>query len=380
MAGAQQQSSSSFPVRWTAAVLEEVRGPVVLQEVTLDELGHSDVLVRIRATGICQTDLDVVRGTLRYPLPIVLGHEAAGTVEAVGSNVTSVAPGDAVVCSWNPYCGACFYCIRNQFVLCERFVQGNLNGMLLDGRTRLSADGTAIHSLLCVSSHAEFAVVPETGAIKIPKEIPFDLASLIGCSVMTGFGAATRVARIDVGSSVAVIGCGAVGLNVIQGARISGAGTIIASDLIRERLELAAELGATHTIDASVDNCVGTIRQLTGGRGADFSFEAAGTEESLDIALDSARLGGTVVILGRLDTEAHVRIRFGSLMGDKLIVRSSYGGARPLRDFPLLARYYLSGDLRLKELVQLRISLDRIAEGYDAVRTGSVVRAVVVLP
>ncbi|HZB55359.1 MAG TPA: alcohol dehydrogenase catalytic domain-containing protein, partial [Reyranella sp.] len=226
-------------MRFRAAVLHQVDAPLRVQEVEMAALRPGDVLVRVRASGLCHTDLEVIQGALAYPLPIVLGHEGAGIVEAVGSDVRSVKSGDHVICSWNPSCGRCFYCDRDQPILCELFTRHQPQGHLLDGTSRLSIDGRKLHHFSVVSSHAEYCVVPESGAIVVPKEIPFDLACLIGCGVMTGVGGAARVARIDGGSSVAVIDCGAVGLNAVQGAMLQRAGTIVALDRDPARLAMA---------------------------------------------------------------------------------------------------------------------------------------------
>src|SRR3569623_1738979 len=205
-------------MKFLAAVLEEVRGPLVVREVELAPLKEHDVLVRVRASGCCHTDFEVIEGTLKRPVPVVLGHEGAGIVEAVGEGVTRVRPGDHVVCSWSPACGHCFYCSRGQRILCEPVNQWHPRGALADGESRLRLDGQPLAHFSMVSSHAQYCVVPEAGAIHVSKDLPFDRACLIGCSVMSGYGAATRLAPVAAGSAVLVVGCGAVGLNVIQGA------------------------------------------------------------------------------------------------------------------------------------------------------------------
>jgi S-(hydroxymethyl)glutathione dehydrogenase / alcohol dehydrogenase len=365
-------------MRFRAAVLHQVDTPLRVQEVEMAALRPGDVLVRVRASGLCHTDLEVMQGSLAYPLPIVLGHEGAGIVEAVGSDVASVKPGDHVICSWNPSCGRCFYCDRDQPILCEPFTRHQPQGHLLDGASRLSVDGRKLHHFSVVSSHAEYCVVPESGAIVVPKEIPFDRACLIGCGVMTGVGGAARVARIDGGSSVAVIGCGAVGLNAVQGAMLQRADTIIALDRDPARLAMATLFGATHTVDAGSNDVVGQIKALTGGRGADYVIESAGHEQAFRLSPEILRPGGRLVWLGKINVDRDVAFRWGALMGEKRIVRSSYGGARPRRDFPWLARLYLSGKLRLDELITRRIRLEEINEGFAAMTRGEIVRAVIV--
>ena len=367
-------------MKFRAALLHEVGGPLVVETIEIGELQPTDVLVRVRASGLCHTDLEVIEGSLAYPFPIVLGHEGAGVVEAVGADVTFVKPGDHVVCSWNPHCGQCFYCEQDLPILCEPFSRNQPKGLLLDGRSRLSREGSLVHHFSVVSSHAEYCIVPESGAIAVPKGIPFDRACLIGCGVMTGVGSATRKAPVTPGASVVVIGCGAVGLNVIQGATLAGAGLIIAVDVGDAKLDRAKIFGAHARVDGSSEGCLEQLRSLTAGRGPDYVFEAAGNEKAFRLAMEAVRPGGQVVLLGKVNVNQDVSFRWGSLMGEKRIVRSSYGGGRPRRDFPWLARQYLEGKLKLDELITRRIGLDEINSGFDAIRSGKTIREVVVFP
>jgi S-(hydroxymethyl)glutathione dehydrogenase/alcohol dehydrogenase len=366
-------------MEFRAAVLHEVGRPLAIERIGMAGLRRGDVLVRVGASGLCHTDLEVMQGSLAYPLPIVLGHEGAGVVEAVGEGVTQVSPGDHVVCSWNPHCGHCFYCERDQPILCTPFLANQRKGRLPDGETRYTLGGRPLHHFSVMSSHAEYCVVPESGAIRVPREIPFDRACLIGCGVMTGVGAVARLARVEAGASVAVVGCGAVGLNCVQGARLQRAETIIAVDTDQAKLDLARRFGATHAVRAD-DAAPDAVRSLTAGRGADYVFESAGAEAALQLMLECVRPGGQAVILGKTDVNRRVSLRFGSLMGEKRIVRSSYGGARPRRDFPWLAQLYLDGELMLDELVTKRIGLDDINAGFDAMTKGELVRAVIGFP
>ena len=231
-------------MRYRAAVLHAMGARHSIEEVELQPLAPSDVLIRLHASGLCHTDLEVIEGALPYPLPIVLGHEGAGVVEQVGAAVTHVKPGDHVVCSWNPHCGHCFYCERDQPILCEPFTRHQPAGRLLDGGSRYRLAGhRLLHHFSTTSTHAQYTVVPESGAIAVPHEIPFDRACLIGCGVMTGVGAAVRLAKVEPGSTAVVVGCGAVGLHAIQGARLQQADAIVAIDRDPARLALATGAG-----------------------------------------------------------------------------------------------------------------------------------------
>jgi len=365
-------------VLFKAAVLHRTGAPLVVEEVALPDPAPGEVLVRNRASGLCHTDLEVIEASLAYPLPIVLGHEGAGVVEAVGAGVTSVRPGDAIVASWNPFCGRCYYCERDAPVLCDSFRRNQPAGLMLDGSRRLSIRGEPLHHFGVVSSHAEYSMVPESGAVPIPKEMPLDRACLLGCGVMTGVGAVVRLARLAAASTMAVVGCGAVGLNAIQGGVIAGAARIVALDRDPGRLAQAVRFGATDTVLAD-DDAAARVKSFTAGRGVDAAFESAGAEGAMQLALEIARPGGEVVILGKVPLDRRVSFRFGSLMGEKRITRSSYGGARPARDFPWLARLYLEGKLRLDELITARLPLARINEGFDAMRRGEGIRTVIEL-
>ena len=364
-------------MRFRAAVLNAVGTPLTIDTLELAPLEAGDVLVRIRASGLCHTDLEVIQGTLAYPLPIVLGHEGAGVVEAVGSAVTSVRPGDHVVCSWNPHCGHCFYCERGVPILCEPYKRHEPKGKLLDGTSRLSRDGVPVHHFFTTSTHAELTIVPESGAIAISKAIPFDRACIVGCGVMTGIGAAVRKARVAPGASVLVIGCGAVGLNVLQGARLASAATIIAGDVGEARLARARRFGATHAVDVTAEDALEAVRALTGGGGADYVFEAAGHASAFRLAVEAVRPAGEVVWLGKINVDAEVAFRWGSLMGEKRIVRSSYGDALPKRDFPWIVEQYLEGRVLLDELITRRIRLDEINDGFADLANGIGTRTVI---
>jgi len=360
-----------------AAVMHETGKPMPIETVRAGIRAPQDVLVKVGASSICHTDLEVLEGQLRYPVPMILGHEVAGTVEAVGDAVSRLRPGDRVALHWNPHCGHCFYCANDQPILCEPFTTHRGQGLAMDGQTRHELNGQPLRMLMNLAGFAEYCVVEEQGAVKLPADMPFDAASLLGCGVMTGVGAATHVAQVTWGSSVAVLGCGAVGLSAIQGARLCGADVIVAVDAKGDKLERAAAVGATHTLELGKEDVVSTVRSLTSGRGADFVIEAAGAEMAFRASLEMCRPGGKVVWLGKVDVQKEVSFKWGTLMGERQIVRSSYGGTRPQEDFPSLATAYLDGRLKLDEMITGRISLDEINDGFDALRAGEAIRTVI---
>lgn len=361
---------------FNAAVLYEAGGPLRIESLDLTGLADTDVVVRVRATSLCHTDLEAVRGDLRTPLPMVPGHEAAGVVEWVGKGVTRVALGDHVVTSWNPHCNACFYCRRQQNILCQPYRERAARSFHFDGSPRLMRRGEPVHQLMYSGSFAELCVVSEACAVRVPRDMPFNRACLIGCGVMTGIGAVTNVAQVEAGATVTVIGCGAVGLSAVQGAHLAGAARVIAIDRQRARLELAAALGATHTLRADA-TLAGAHAELTGARGADYVFEAAGNAAALRASVELVRPGGQVVWLGKLPAEDEMSFRWGALMGEKRIVRSSYGGAQPARDFPALADAYLAGRLKLDEYVTSTIGLADVNAGLARLAAGDDLRAVI---
>ncbi|MGQ9367523.1 Zn-dependent alcohol dehydrogenase [Azospirillum sp. ST 5-10] len=368
-----------MPLDYRAAVLHEAGTPLRIETVTAPELRPTDVLVRVRAAGLCHTDLEVIQGQLRYPMPIVLGHEAAGEVVAVGEAATGVRPGDHVVLSWNPHCDHCFYCDRDLPILCETYQREGPRAMQFDGASRARLrDGTELHHLMFLGAFGEYCIVPDQSAVPVPEAVPFDVACLIGCGVMTGAGAALNIAEIAPGDSVMVVGCGAVGLAAVQGARLAGAGSVIAVDLDDGKLELAARLGASHGVNARRADTAEAVRALTGGRGADVVLESAGSPAAFRATVEAVRPGGQVIWLGKTDVQSDIAFRWGALMGEKRIRRSSYGGARPTRDFPMLAQAYVDGRLKLDELITQRIALDDINEGFASLARGEAIRSVVI--
>jgi S-(hydroxymethyl)glutathione dehydrogenase/alcohol dehydrogenase len=366
-------------LQYDAAVLHAAGAPLAIERVSASALAPSDVLVRLRAAGLCHTDLEVIEGSLRYPMPIVLGHEAAGVVEDVGAAVAKVRRGDHVILSWNPHCGHCFYCDRGAPILCEDYLAKGPQALAFDGDSKArSADGRALGHLMFLGAFGEYCIVSEQQAIPIAKEMPFDRTCLIGCGVMTGVGAALNLAPIGHADAVMIIGCGAVGLSAVQGARLAGAAEIIACDIDDAKLQLAQRLGATCSVNARNEDAVAIARQRTSGRGVDIVIEAAGSAAALRTSVEAVRPGGEVIWLGKIDVDKDVAFRWGSLMQEKRIRRSSYGNARPSRDFPLLARAYLEGRLMLDELITQRIRLDGINRGFAALKSGQAIRSVLI--
>jgi len=361
-------------MQFKAAVLRQPGMAMPIEQLRLRPLRPHEVLVRMVAAGVCHTDYEAWAGAFPSALPCVLGHEGAGVVERIGDGVKDLCPGDHVVCSIYPNCGTCFYCRRTLPMLCESMP------VAADSPLRM-ADGAPVGQFLNVSAFAEYAVVPARGAIRIPREMPLDRACLLGCAVITGVGSVLRVADVRHGDSVCVVGCGAVGLNVVQGARIAGASVIVAIDTSANKLEKARQHGATHTalVEGEVPDIVEYVRSLTQGRGADHSFEAAGIVNSLELALLCSRPGASVTVLGKTAADRQIAIRYGAIAGERRIRRSSLGGARAADDFPYYARAYLEGRLLLDEQIDQRIGLDEIDAAMRAIRTGEVVRSVVML-
>jgi S-(hydroxymethyl)glutathione dehydrogenase/alcohol dehydrogenase len=367
-----------MPLQYRAAVLHQSGTLLVVEQVVAGEPAPTDVVVRVRAAGLCHTDLEVIDGSLRYPLPMILGHEAAGVVERVGAGAGNIRVGDHVILSWNPHCGHCFQCDRGQPILCDTYLGEGPKGVHFDGRSKASlAGGSGLKHLMFLGAFAEYCILPAQQAIVVPKEIPFDRACLIGCGVMTGVGAALNIAEIGYGDTVMVIGCGAVGLAALQGAVMAGAGAVIAVDLDEAKLKLATKLGATHTVNAKTQDPVEFARSVTASRGADVVLEAAGHPAAFRQTTEAVRVGGQVIWLGKIDVANDVSFRWGSLMGEKRLRRSSYGGARPLRDFPMLAQAYLDGRLQLDELITARMKLEDINRGFDDLRAGRSIRTVI---
>jgi S-(hydroxymethyl)glutathione dehydrogenase/alcohol dehydrogenase len=326
-----------------------------VEELSIDPPKAGEIKVRMKAAGVCHTDLSFTRGTLPLPMPSVLGHEGAGIVEEVGPGVTRFSPGDHVVLSFIPACGQCGDCHNSRPHLCS---SGGATGKMLDGTARVHQGDEDINVMQFLGCMAEYAVIPEVSAVRIDKEIPFDRAALVGCAVMTGVGAAINTAQVEPGSSVVVFGCGGIGLNIIQGARLAGATRIIAVDIAQNKLEMARHFGATDTINSSEQEVVFSIHEMTGG-GADYAFEAVGNARLMEQANDAVRRGGTAVIVGVGSLEETVSFNALLLsMGAKTLKGCMYGDANPPVDFPRLLAMYRNGQLNLDDMITKRYSID----------------------
>jgi S-(hydroxymethyl)glutathione dehydrogenase/alcohol dehydrogenase len=351
-----------------AAVLREVNQPLVVEEATLDKVGNGQVLVKTAASGVCHSDLHFVDGVWPVPLPAVLGHEAAGVVDEVGPGVTYVEPGDHVVLSFIPMCGACRYCASGQPYLCTQ------------ARTRnqtIHIGEQAIAPFLSMSSFAEYMLVPEDGLVKIRKDMPLDKAALVGCGVMTGVGAAINTAKVEPGTWCAVIGTGGVGLNVIQGCALAGAEKIIAIDVHPNKLEMAREFGATHFINAKNEDPVAKVQELTGG-GADYAFEVIGLPSAITQAFNMIRRGGKAVVVGMSPPTSEVTVGAAAFLMEKNILGCTYGSARPRYDMPRIIDLYMSKKLKLDELVSRTYPIEGINDAFAAMKNGEVARSVLV--
>jgi S-(hydroxymethyl)glutathione dehydrogenase/alcohol dehydrogenase len=363
-----------------ACVLREPGQPVTVEPVTLEPPRTGEVLVRIAAAGVCHSDVHLADGRLgpgRWPM--VLGHEGAGVVEAVGEGVSGLAPGDHVVFCLVPSCGLCPACRSGRRTLCEPVGRNSVAGTLLDGSSRLrGADGAVLQHGLTVACFAEYAVVAAAGAIPVSDDVPLWQAALLGCGVVTGFGAVTHAARVRIGERVCVIGCGGVGLQVIAAARLAGAATIVAVDRREEKLAHAIRRGATHAVNASEPDAVAQIHAITSG-GVDHSFEVVGTGATIRLAWDAIRPGGTAVVVGLTPAGIEVSLPAIEFLSEKSIVGSYYGSADPAETFPGLVELVRSGRLELADMVSHLIDLDGIEEAFDRLRRGEGDRSVVII-
>ena len=365
-------------MRVSAAVLHEVGKPLAVERLELAPPGAGEVLVRMGASGVCHSDYHVMSGQAGHDLPVVLGHEGAGEVVSVGSAASSLAPGDHVVLSWIPFCGACFYCSRGQTHLCKAFIGPLWAGTMPDGTSRLSRDGRPIRHLSMLATWSDHAVVPEASCVKISKSVPFEVGALLGCAVTTGVGAVLNKAEVQPGSTVVIIGAGGVGLSLIMGARLAEARRIIVFDLHPAKEALARRFGATDFVASSPDD-VEVLRTMTDGHGADYVFEAVGQVKLQEMALEMTRPGGLLIFVGMAGNDDCLSLSAANVTrSEKTICGSVFGSARTDRDFNLFADYFEQGRLPIDQLVTRRYALDDINEAIAAMLDGTPGRGVVV--
>jgi S-(hydroxymethyl)glutathione dehydrogenase / alcohol dehydrogenase len=365
-------------VKIRAAVLEATGGNQSIQELELDPPGPHEVLVRVGVSGVCRSDYNAIDGTAASPCPVVLGHEGAGVVEAVGPGVTRVQPGDHVALSWTPWCGECSECLRGLPQLCATIWPVMNEAGLLDGTSRLSRDGERIHHYCFLSTFAEATVVPERSCVRIPKDVPMEIAALVGCAVTTGVGAVWKTARVGPGDRVAVIGCGGVGLSALMAAVAVGAEPVVAVDTTEERVEAARAFGATAGVvwAGSAEATAEAIREVSGG-GVDYAIEATGKGDAMNAAVLSTRNRGAAVLIGipREDVVLTVPARTIPRM-ERRILGSIYGSAKPEVDFLTTLAVYRSGRLPIERLITHRLTLDDVNAAIDLMLTGEAVRVV----
>jgi S-(hydroxymethyl)glutathione dehydrogenase/alcohol dehydrogenase len=363
-------------MRATAAVLYEVKKPVVVEDVEVLEPGSHEVLVRWAANGVCHSDLHVITGDYPHPLPVVLGHEAAGVVEKIGPGVETVKPGDHVCSSYIPSCGRCSYCIGGQPTMCA--LRDKPRWFMHDGTSRFRRFGQPLHHFLQVAGYATHAVLPEQSVIPIRADAPLDVVCLVSCGVLAGAGPVFNRAKVPPGASVAVWGAGGVGLNTIQAARMLGAGKIIAVDVMRQKLAWAEEFGATHTVDASREDPVAAVQRVSGTGGADFTFEVVGTQKTVEQAVLATHRGGTCVIVGVSPAGTRISLDPSLFLQQRVLTGSSFGGGHQRTDVPMLIDLYMSGKYKLDELISRRLPLSELNEGFDLMLQGEVKRSVIV--
>ena len=362
-----------------AAVLYEYGKPLVIDELELVSPREKEVLVRNKAAGLCHTDLLIINGVVRMPpLPCIPGHEGAGLIQEVGPGVTKVKPGDPVLLMWVPVCGQCYYCLRDQPYLCAE-KDKTRSGTMLDGTYRLRKGTQNIHSMLGVGCFSEYNVVSEQSILPIDPSIPFDMAAVVGCGVITGVGAVINKAKVKPGSSVALVGVGGVGLNVIQGAVLASATKILAIDILDNKLELAKLFGATHVINASREDPLEKVMEITKGIGADYAFEVVGSAETALTAYKLIRRGGSVVVVGLPDLEAKLNLPLYEIpFMEKSILGCNYGSGDSRVDLITLLELYKAGRIHLEQLVTNRYRLEEINTGFKDLEAGKNARGVII--
>ncbi|NOX51895.1 MAG: Zn-dependent alcohol dehydrogenase [Gammaproteobacteria bacterium] len=355
-----------------AAVFREVNVPMEIEDIAVSNPGPREILIRTKAAGICHSDMHFFNGTYPGQVPMVLGHESAGVVEAVGSDVHYVKPGDHVITCLSVFCGHCEKCLTGHLSLCQEpeMKRGE------DEAPRISKDDQALGQFAQLGSFAEMMLVHEHAVVKIREDMPMDIAALIGCGVTTGVGAVIHTAAVEPGATVAVIGCGGIGLSTINGAALAGASRVIAVDMVASKLELARKFGATDVVDASDGEAVAKVIELSGG-GVHYSFEAIGLKATAEQAFQMLRSGGTATIIGMIPPGQMVSVHGVDFLAEKKIQGSMMGSNRFRVDMPRFVDFYLQGRLHLDDLISRRIKLEDINEGMAALETGEIARSVI---
>ena len=368
-----------------AAVLREMSAqrpfkdsqPLKIEEVELDAPGHDEILVRVRAAGLCHSDLSVIDGNRPRPLPMALGHEAAGEVMEVGAGVSDLQVGDHVVFSFVPSCGTCDYCLGGRAALCAPDAKANNDGVLLSGDRRLHQGDTTINHHLGVSGFAEHAVTSRRSAVKIPKDLPFEIAAVFGCAVLTGMGAVVHTAGLRAGQSVLVVGLGGVGLSAVLGAVAAGARQVIAADIAQDKLDLAKSMGATHVVNSKDADAVQQVKDISGG-GVDIAAEFAGVGPALEFAFAATGKGGSTVTAGLPHPDTRLAVSPVQMVAEERRFLGSYlGGHVPALDIPEYIALYQAGRLPVDKLLTHRMKLEDINEGFDRLADGDAIRQVI---
>ena len=359
-----------------AAVMRAAKMPLTIEDVDLDRPGPGEVVVRVAAAGLCHSDLHYIEGWYQIQTPVVLGHESAGVVEEVGDGVEYVSPGDHVITYITISCGECAYCLEGNSHNClNRDAAGQRSS---EDPPRLSLHGEPVTQFLSLSSFSERLLVSERAVVKITEDIPLDKAALLGCGAATGLGAVSNTAAVKEGQTVAVIGCGGVGLAAVQGARIAGASKVIAIDVVDEKLDLAKTLGATHVINGRDNDPVFRALAMTDGLGVHHAFEALGSKGTIETAFGMLRWGGVATVIGLVPEDTVLDIPGDQLYYEKTLQGSNMGSSDFRRDIPRYIDWYLDGRLMLDEMVTARLSLDEINRGFDFMRNGLSARSIVV--
>jgi S-(hydroxymethyl)glutathione dehydrogenase/alcohol dehydrogenase len=360
-----------------AAVLTEVNKPLQILDLEQEGPRAAEVRVQVKAAGVCMSDWHIMNGDWPLPLPMVLGHEAAGIVVELGPGVSNVKRGDHVIFSFRPHCGHCRYCSTGRTVLCSGH-NDSPRWRMHDGSARLQLNGEAVNQMARIGTFSQYVVCPAEQVVAVRKDLPWTHAAIIGCSVATGVGAVIRHANVEAGSSVLVVGCGGVGLNVVQGAKLAGAKIIIACDLLDNKLAYARQFGATHTINARHEDVLKRVQELTAGFGADYAFDAIGGEQTAALVVDAIAAAGHAVLVGIPAFSARAAISPSAMVyGEKKLTGTYYGSIRPAIDFAVLADLDMDGRIDLETLISRTYAFDDINEGFRLLLSGAVARGVI---